>query len=289
MHEGRFFHTQVETPYGPVRCFDGGTYRYEPRTHRVQVHVSYNYHNPWGHVFDRWGQNFIADASDGSNYFALPLTTHIDYPRKHPTMNVFTSRVRPTSGCEFVRSRHFPESAQGNFLINNCIGFNGIKQHRMIEEGSGFTSEEVEPLLFSSDVNFRPVDLQFGPDGALYVVDWWNPLIGHMQYSLRDPRRDHQHGRIWRVTYKENPLLMPPKIAAFAVDCKNILICALDGANARYERALADDQYNTGSVPCQIFSRHRAVTHTISVNLEVCKKAVPTHVRAWRTPTPTAP
>ena len=53
----------------------------------------------------------------------------------------------------------------------------------------------------SSDPNFRPVALQFGPDGALYVVDWFNPLIGHMQHSLRDPNRDHTHGRIWRITY----------------------------------------------------------------------------------------
>ena len=51
-----------------------------------------------------------------------------------------------------------------------------------------------------------------GPDGALYIGDWFNPLIGHMQYSLRDPRRDVQHGRIWRVTAKGRPLVPRPKI-----------------------------------------------------------------------------
>ena len=61
--------------------------------------------------------------------------------------------------------------------------------------------------LKSSDPNFRPVALQFGPDGALYVVDWFNPLVGHMQHSLRDPNRDHTHGRIWRITYPKRPLL----------------------------------------------------------------------------------
>ena len=59
----------------------------------------------------------------------------------------------------------------------------------------------MEPLLQSQDGNFRPVDLQFGPDGALYIVDWHNALIGHLQHNLRDPSRDHSHGRIWRVTY----------------------------------------------------------------------------------------
>lgn len=211
--EGTFLHSQVETPYGPVRLQYAGVFRYKPRRFSLDVFVSYPFANPWGHVFDRWGQNFIADASGGANYFGTAISGHVDYPNKHAGMKVFTSIVRPTAGCEIVRSRQFPDEAQGNFLVNNCIGFQGIKQHRVIEEGSGFTSKEVAPLLESFDINFRPVDLQFGPDGALYVVDWFNPLIGHMQYSLRDNRRDHKHGRIWRITYKHKPLLTPPKIA----------------------------------------------------------------------------
>ena len=61
--------------------------------------------------------------------------------------------------------------------------------------------------------NFRPIDLQFGPDGALYIVDWHNALIGHLQHNLREPFRDHSHGRIWRVRYKERPLVDRPVIA----------------------------------------------------------------------------
>ena len=64
---------------------------------------------------------------------------------------------------EFVRSRQFPESAQGNFLINNVIGFHGIKRYKVAEDGSGFAATEIEPLLQSSDTNFRPVALRFGP------------------------------------------------------------------------------------------------------------------------------
>ena len=211
--EGTFHHSQIETAYGPVRLVNAGVFRYQPTRHWAEVFVSYPFANPWGHVFDRWGQNFIADASGGSNYFGTAITGNAPYPEKRSGMKVFTSVVRPTAGCEFVSSRHFPDEAQGNFLVNNCIGFQGIKQHQVIEEGSGFTSKEVEPLLYSSDINFRPVDIEFGPDGALYIVDWFNPLIGHMQYSLRDPGRDHSHGRIWRITYKGRPLLDPPKIS----------------------------------------------------------------------------
>lgn len=211
--EGTFHHSQVETPYGPVRMHYAGVFRYEPGRHFLERYVSYRFANPWGHEFDRWGQNFISDASNGNNYFGLPLTGYLPYPEKHPRMKVFTTVVRPTAGSEFVSSRHFPEEAQGNFLYNNVIGFHGIKQHRVRPEGSGFAGEEIEPLITSVDINFRPVDMQFGPDGALYIADWFNPLVGHMQYSLRDVRRDKTHGRIWRITHEGSPLLAPPDIA----------------------------------------------------------------------------
>lgn len=211
--EGTFHHTQVETPHGPVRVENAAYFRYRPTTQRLQVYVSYQFANPWGHVFDRWGQDFLADSSGGANYFALPLTGRIEYPDKRPAMREFTlTKVRPTCGAEFVSSRHFPDEAQGNWLLNNVIGFQGIKQYKVIEKDSGFEGHEVEPLLFSTDPNFRPVDLEFGADGALYVTDWYNPLIGHMQYSVRDPRRDTTHGRIWRITHTGRPLLKPVKI-----------------------------------------------------------------------------
>ncbi|HEX6068974.1 MAG TPA: PVC-type heme-binding CxxCH protein, partial [Longimicrobiaceae bacterium] len=215
--EGTFLHSQVETPFGPVRLENAGVWRYEPHTERLSVLTSYSFSNPWGHTFDAWGQNFIADASSGNNYFGLPISGHTEYPRKHPSMRVFTPVVRPTAGAEIVSSRHFPEEVQGNFLVTNVIGFQGIKNHQIVPEGSGFTSREMEPLLTSTDINFRPIEMEFGPDGALYITDWFNPLIGHMQYSLRDPRRDTTHGRIWRLTYKGKPLLQPVNLKGMSV------------------------------------------------------------------------
>ncbi len=217
-NEGTFLNSQIETPYGPVRSYNGTTFRYAPRTGKLEPYISYPYYNPWGNVFDRWGTHFVGDASDGSNYFATPMTGKIDYPDKHPRINMFTTtRVRPTAGLEIVSSRNFPDAVQGNLLINNTIGFQGIKQHKIVPAGSGFTSEEVEPLLQSSDPNFRPVDLEFGPDGALYVVDWYNPLISHGENPPRDPARDKTHGRIWRIHYTGRPLLKQRDITSKSV------------------------------------------------------------------------
>ena len=212
--EGTFLHSQVESPWGPTRLANAGVFRWEPRTGRFGVFAPYNFANPWGHCIDRWGQNFVADASGGANYWGTAFSGDIDYPDKRSVMKQFlTKQWRPTAGCEIVSSRNFPEEAQGDYLLNNCIGFHGVLQYRMRDEGAGFAADPVEPLLRSADQNVRPVDLEFGPDGALYVCDWFNPLVGHMQHSLRDPNRDHHHGRIWRVRHTKRPLVTPAKIA----------------------------------------------------------------------------
>ena len=207
-NEGVFHFSQVETPYGPQRIHDAGLFRFEPKTWKFDIFVTYPFANPWGHYVDKWGQNFVADASGGANYYGTPFSGQVDYPEKHGGMNTFfPTQWRPTCGCELVASKHFPDDTQGDYLLNNDIGFQGILRYRVAEDKSGFKGTPVEPLLTSSDKNFRPVDLEFGPDGALYVVDWFNPLVGHMQHSIRDPKRDVEHGRIWRITYPSRPLV----------------------------------------------------------------------------------
>src|SRR5439155_8339592 len=86
-------------------------------------------------------------------------------------------------------------------LVLNVIGFQGILNYKLSPKGAGITGTEMDYLVKSSDPNFRPSDIKVGPDGAIYFGDWHNPLIGHMQHNLRDPSRDHDHGRIYRVTY----------------------------------------------------------------------------------------
>jgi glucose/arabinose dehydrogenase len=214
MMEGTFHHTQIETPYGPKRVVNAGVFRFEPRTDKLDIFISYQFANPWGHIFDRWGQNFVADASGGDNYFGTAFSGDIDYPHKRGDLKRFlTKQWRPTCGCELVSSRNFPDDMQGNYLLNNCIGFQGTLQYKMKDAGSGFAADPVEPLVQSSDPSYRPTDLEFGPDGALYLCDWYNPLVGHMQHSIRDPKRDHAVGRIWRVHYAKKPLVQPAKIA----------------------------------------------------------------------------
>lgn len=219
MPEGIFLHSQVETPYGPRRNSWSGVWRYDPQGQRLERYSRSVYANPWGIAFDDWGQCYIADASGGANWWGLPLSVKMP-PGKFvgKTEQFAPKRARPTSGAEFISSRHFPDELQGGYMVNNVIGFHGTSIHDIREDGSGFAGKHRGDLLNSKDPNFRPVDLEFAPDGSLYILDWHNPLIGHMQHSARDPKRDSDHGRIYRVTYPARPLVEPVKIAGASID-----------------------------------------------------------------------
>src|SRR5581483_6976711 len=94
----------------------------------------------------------------------------------------------------------------------------GILQYKLEDKGASLAGTEVEPILSSTDQNFRPSDLKVGPDGAIYFLDGHNPIIGHMQHNLRDPSRDREHGRIYRVTYAGRPLMTPKPIAGQPIE-----------------------------------------------------------------------
>ncbi|MFT7463250.1 MAG: glucose/arabinose dehydrogenase/azurin/lysophospholipase L1-like esterase, partial [Pseudohongiellaceae bacterium] len=217
--EGTFHQSQVETIYGPVRNNNGCVWRFEPRTWRAQRYVPYGFANPHGHVFDAWGQDFVTDGTGNVNYYALPFSGYVEQGRGHGGyFPFFQQRSRPSAATEILSSGHFPEENQGNYLIANVIGFQGIFQYQIHDDGSGFSATEVEPLVHSSDPSFRPVDIEMGPDGAVYFLDWQNPIIGHMQHHLRDPSRDREHGRVYRVTSSGRELLQPVPIAGRPID-----------------------------------------------------------------------
>jgi putative heme-binding domain-containing protein len=218
--EGTFHHSQVETPYGPpVRLANAGVFRYEPRAQKFEVYISYPFANPHGHVFDRWGQDFVTDGTGNVNYFAAPFSGHVAFPDKHREYRpFFAQRTRPCAATEILSSRHFPEDWQGDYLVANVIGFQGIHRYRVTESGAGFSATEAEPIVYSTDPNFRPVDIEMGPDGALYFLEWQNPIIGHMQHNLRDPSRDRTHGRVYLVSHKDRPPLRAPAIAGQPIE-----------------------------------------------------------------------
>lgn len=210
--ESIFHHSQVETAYGPVRQQNSGWFRFEPDSQKLTSFGSYHSTNPWGVTFDDWGQHVASHPIFAEAFHSLDPP----YPTQHPKP-VGLRAYSGTCGQEFVDFATFPDDLQGGFIKARYKPTNRIEIHRWKEGPFGYDEEYVSDLIFSSNLSFIPVDIRYGPRGAMYVCDWYNPVKGHAQYSLRDERRDRHSGRIWRITCKDEPLQDPPKIAEASV------------------------------------------------------------------------
>jgi len=220
MLEGVAMTTAVETPWGPFRNSNSsGAYVLDPRTWKITHFNTPGYGNPWCYVFNEWGQGICGDGTGAAQHWDTPLSGAQYRGRKGMNPVFPTDGMRPVVGSEYLRTRQFPADVQDQFIYACVINMNGMPRWKISDDGAGYKGErirrEVEgkqvpfDLIKSTDKHFRPVDPQIGPDGALWFGDWANPLIGHMQYSQRDPNRDHKHGRVYRLVYKDKPLLTP--------------------------------------------------------------------------------
>ncbi|MEO7796535.1 MAG: SGNH/GDSL hydrolase family protein, partial [Opitutaceae bacterium] len=220
MLEGVSLATAVETPWGPIREFGKpGNYVFDPLTQKVRHFVTPGYGNPWCYVYNWWGQGIVGDGTTPQQHWDTPLSG-APYSGRKGLNTIFNGEgMRPNVGTEFLYSRHFPDDVQGQFIFACVINMNGLTRFTIEDDGAGYKGarkkksadgkDVPDDLLVSTDKNFRPTDPQFGPDGALYFGDWHTALLGHMQYSQRDPNRDHAHGRLYRLVYKDKPLLKP--------------------------------------------------------------------------------
>jgi plastocyanin len=177
-------------------------YRFNPRTSEFSFHAT-NPPNAHGTAFDYWGYHYATDATGGRAFQVKPNADGSFSMRK-----LLENTVRPVTSSGILSSAHLPPSLNGNFILLNVIAFLGIKQYTLdFDTLSGdVNGTETTDLLVSGDLNFRPSDFEIGDDGALYVADWANAIIGHMQHNIRDPARDHEHGRIYRISATGRPL-----------------------------------------------------------------------------------
>src|ERR1043165_1243886 len=199
-----YIHTHLETPWGVVRLNAGGVFAYDTHSERVEVFIK-GLWNTWGHQQDDEGQSFFTDGagfagitwgfpggvfspSEGAKSFA-PSITKGNYPK--------------FCGLELVKSPLFPADWQGDAITCD------FRAHRIVRMGinqlegrSGYITNDEADLLKTGDAWFRPIDVTHGPDGALYLADWTNPVINHGEVDFRASRRDKVHGRIWRVAPK---------------------------------------------------------------------------------------
>jgi putative heme-binding domain-containing protein len=235
MNQSVYTRTNAETPMGIMRRKGGGVMRYDENTTNLEL-IYTGLSNPWGHQFDRYGRSFL---SDGANFngiiYGLPGAS---YEGSVETANILNSisvgKYPKFCGLEIIESPNFPDEWQNN-VITNDFRAHRVARFNIIKNGAGFAAQEAQEIVRSDSVNFRPIDLKIGPDGALYIADWANPIINHGEIDFRDPRRDREHGRIWRLTRKGIALTKNKNIDNLSSDqLINLLV-----SNHRYEREQA--------------------------------------------------
>ena len=202
--DGVFHRSQLETPYGVHRGIDATTYRLDTNNGRIVTEWQHVTPNPWKVTHNRWGEimQMYGDGHvyDGSCLIWGPLGAY------HPFRFGKIADYGKGSGVTVISGTHFPKKYQQGTASASLLGRYTVNI-TAYEISSGIQKRTKNiTILQSPNAAFRPADVEFGSDGALYISDFCSPIIGHAQHPMRDPHWDHDYGRIWRVTYKKNKL-----------------------------------------------------------------------------------
>jgi hypothetical protein len=213
MSQSIYTRSEVETPHGVVRLRSGGVFRFEPASQKLEV-VFKGWVNSWGHQFDEFGQSFLTDGAGGGGInWGLPGGMYVTYARARRILPSVSPGGYPKfASLEIIRSQHFPADWQGR-MVTCDFRANRVTSFSITEQGAAYITKQEADICRTSNNTFRPIDVKLGPDGALYIADWSNPIINHGEVDFRDPRRDREHGRIWRVSVKGKAGLKKPELA----------------------------------------------------------------------------
>jgi len=192
--------------------------------------------NIWGLTISREGETWLQEANDigypvfpyepgilvatGSPDRLRPYQPLMPAPLSPPQMG--GSGLSGLALADDVDGWPGPWGAGANatpgervFYVANPIT-NSIQSIVATRVGERYTYRKGPDLLASADKAFRPVAIQYGPDGCLYVVDWYNKIISHNEVPRNHPERDKVRGRIWRIRHASQPVREPVSVVSTA-------------------------------------------------------------------------
>jgi putative membrane-bound dehydrogenase-like protein len=185
----------------------GNSYRFKEDGSRFE-HWTWGQTNPFGLTFDPLGNLYSADCHSqplyqllrGASYPGLGPERRDDSLPFGPQMIFHDHGSTGICGPAFYAADQFPPGFRNCFYLCNPV--TGRVHHDNIKVvGSTVLADTQPDFIRCDDPWFRPVDAKVGPDGALYIADFYNAIIGHYEVPLAHPKRDRDHGRIWRVVY----------------------------------------------------------------------------------------
>jgi len=189
-----------------ITMTSGNTYRIKPDGSRIEQYT-WGQVNPFGLCFDPLGNLYSADCHTRPLYQLLKGAYYPSFGRPHdglgfgPEMVTHDHGSTAIAGIVYYAADHFPPEYRDNIFVGNVVT-NRINRDRIEWHGSTPKGIEMPDFVKCDDPWFRPVDIKLGPDGALYVADFYNRIIGHYEVPLNHPGRDREKGRIWRITYR---------------------------------------------------------------------------------------
>ena len=202
--DGVFHRSQFETPFGVVRGVDSATYRLDPRSGRIAVEWQSMTPNPWKVAFGRYG-NIFQRYGGGHVLEGLPLTW-TPLGAYHPYGHGTVVNYGKGSALSVISSPNFPAEYQQGVVSATLLGNYFVSISKCSAEGGPLVGSDRLDVVSSTNAAFRPVDCEFGFDGALYISDFSSRIIGHAQHPMRDPQWNHEKGRIWRVVHNGKPV-----------------------------------------------------------------------------------
>jgi len=209
-------HSEVVDGSGQTTVLDSGnTYRFREDGSRFEQ-FTWGQVNPFGLTFDPWGNLYSSDCHSMPVYMLLRGARYPHFGSKPdalgfgPTMIDHGHGSTGICGPAYYAADHFPPEYRDNIFICNPVT-SRIHRDRLKQYGSTYQCDTQADFVTCDDLLFRPVDLTVGPDGALYIADFYNAVIGHYEAPLDHPRRNRQLGRIWRVVWTgEDGTIEPP-------------------------------------------------------------------------------
>lgn len=184
----------------------GNTFRMRIDGSRVEG-FTFGQVNPFGLAFDPLGNLYSADCHSRPVYQLLRGAEYPHFARLPtgigfgPVMMGHDHGSTAIAGIAHYAARQFPPEYRDNIFLGNVVT-NRVNRNSLMNRGATRIAVEQPDFVISDDTWFRPVDLKVGPDGALYIADFYNRIIGHYEVPLNHPDRDRHRGRIWRVVYR---------------------------------------------------------------------------------------